>query len=62
MLITDVRSKPMEINVFKWLDEQIEVFKVVHGFEDINKSNIFKVREANITRGHNLDRNVVKSC
>ena len=33
---------------------QIEVCKIMSGFEDIDKSKFFKVREAYITRARNL--------
>ena len=33
--------------------DQIEAFKIMHNFEGIDKSNVFKVKEADITSGHN---------
>ena len=34
--------------------DQMEVFELMHGFEDTDKSKFFKITDANITREHNL--------
>ena len=32
--------------------DQIEVFKIVNGYEDIGRNMFFKLKEGSITRGH----------
>ena len=31
---------------------QIEVFKIVNGYEDVDRNMLFKLKEGSITRGH----------
>ena len=35
------------------LRDQIEVFKIVIGYEDVNRNMFFKLKEGSRTRGHN---------
>ena len=39
--------------------DQIEVFKIMHGYEGLNKNMFFRVKNDSITRGHSLS--LVKS-
>ena len=47
------RLKQCMLTTLETRGDQIDIFKVRHGFEDINKCKFVKVRDANITRGHN---------
>ena len=33
--------------------DQIEVFKILNGYENIDSNIFFKIKESKITRGHN---------
>ena len=33
--------------------DQIEVFKIVNGYEDVDRNMFFKLKEGSRTRGHN---------
>ena len=41
-----------EIYILQWL--QIEVFKILNGYENIDSNTFFKIKESKITRGHNF--------
>ena len=32
--------------------DQIEVFKIMNGYEDVDRNMLFKLKEGSITRGH----------
>ena len=32
--------------------DQIEVFKIVNGYEDVDRNMFFKLKESSVTRGH----------
>ena len=34
--------------------DQIEVFKIMHGYEGLNKGMFFRIKNDSITRGHSL--------
>ena len=34
--------------------DQIEVFKIVNGYEDVDRNMFFKLKEGSRTRGHNI--------
>ena len=34
--------------------DQIEVFKIMHGYEGLNKDMFFRIKNDSITRGHSL--------
>ena len=41
-----VRSEPR--------GDQIEVFKILNGYENIDSNHFFEIKESKITRGHNF--------
>ena len=38
----------------KGVPDQIEVFKILNGYENIDSNIFFEIKESKITRGHNL--------
>ena len=34
--------------------DQIEVFKILNGYENIDSNIVFKIKQSKITRGHNF--------
>ena len=55
-LLYEVRLKRCKLSTLKTRgirEDQVEVFKIMHGFEDINKYN-FRKMGSNVSREHNF--------
>ena len=57
-LITGLRDLPYEERLkecgLTTLETQIEVFKILNGYENIDPNMFFEIKESKITRGHNF--------
>ena len=45
-------SRLLELETRRLREDQIEVFKIVNGYEDVDRNMFFKLKEGSRTRGH----------